>query len=97
MKNNHFDKESRLTGTLAQHSFSDVTELVKDVFAGTPDQEKKMTYWQLIFLQSKANGCFYRSEDIPHVRWQWPKETWFQERLSQKLRDTEIAVQRLTN
>jgi hypothetical protein len=23
-------------------------------------------------LQSKVNGCSYRGEDLPHMKWQWP-------------------------
>ncbi len=40
------------------------------------------SYWQRIFLQSKVNGCFYGGEDLPQRNWDWPKNTWFQERLS---------------
>jgi hypothetical protein len=43
--------------------------------------EDKLSYWQIIFLQSKANGCFYGGEDLAEANWQWPKNTWFQERL----------------
>lgn len=69
----------------------------ESLLAGVLDDENKMSYWQLIFLHSRANGGFYHSEDFPQVRWQWPKDTWFQERLSQKLRDAELAAQRLHN
>ena len=70
---------------------------MKDLFAGSLHRDKKISYWQLVFLQSNANGCFYHSEDVPQVRWRWPKETWFQERLSQKVTDTEIGTQPLNN
>jgi len=50
-----------------------------------------MSYWQLIFLQSKSNGCFYHGEDLPQINWQWPKNTWFQEQLSHHLKDLEFA------
>jgi len=76
---------------------SDIGELVKDLFVGTLDRDKEISYWELVFLQSNANGCFYHFEDIPQVRWRWPKETWFQERLSQKVTDTEIGTQQLNN
>ena len=49
--------------------------------------EVKLSSWQLIFSQSKANGCFYGGEDLPHANWQWPKNTWFQDRLIQQLKD----------
>ena len=69
----------------------------KDIPGKIADDEVKLSYWQLVFLQSRANGCFYDVEDLPHVNWRWPKNTWFQERLSQKLRDAEFAAQRLNN
>ena len=59
-------------------------------FAGALDQENKISYWQLIFLQSRANPCSYNSEDCPRVSWQWPKDTRFQDRVSQKLGDVEF-------
>ena len=46
------------------------------------DDEVKLSNWQFIFLQSRANGCFYDVEDLPRVNWQWPKNTWFQDRLN---------------
>ncbi len=46
------------------------------------DKQEELSYWQRIFLQSKANGCFYRGEDLPETNWDWPRNTWFQERLS---------------
>jgi len=69
---------------------------VKDLFTGAADQEIKISYWQLIFSQSKANGCSHHFGDFPQAMWQWPKDTWFQERLSRKLGDAEFAAQRVT-
>ncbi len=40
-----------------------------------------MSSWQLIFLQSKANNGYYDEKDLPPQIWEWPQETWFQERL----------------
>jgi hypothetical protein len=97
MKTDYLEMESPAIGTLAQHSLGFVAQLVKGLLTRDLDQEKKISYWQLIFLQSRANGCFYPFEDFPQVRWQWPEETWFQERLSQKLRDDGFAAQRLNN
>jgi hypothetical protein len=97
MKINYFGKESLPIRTLAQHSLSGAGERIKELFAETLDRDKKISYWQVIFLQSKANGCFYRSEDFPHVKWRWPKDTWFQERLSQRGRDLDFGAQRLNN
>ncbi len=97
MKITHLEKGSLPIGILAQHSLSDVAERVNNLFTGVLDRGNKISFWQLIFLQSKANGCFYRIEDSLRARWQWPKDTWFQERLSQKLRDAEPAAARLNN
>ena len=44
----------------------------------------EMSDWQLILSQSKANGCFYHGEDLPQTNWEWPKNTWFRERLSHR-------------
>jgi hypothetical protein len=56
----------------------------------------KLSDWQLIFLQSRANGCFCNVENLPHVNWQWPQNTWFQKRLSGYLHTLEPSLE-LTN
>ena len=61
------------------------------------DQIDKISYWQLIALQSRANGCFYHFEKLPQVRWQWPTGTWFQERKSEKLTDAASVAQRVNS
>ena len=45
------------------------------------EPKSKISYWQLIVLQSRANGGFYQFEKLPQVKWQWPTGTWFQARL----------------
>ena len=40
-----------------------------------------MSYWQLIFLQSRANGAAYDKDGLPVQKWAWPQETWLQKRL----------------
>src|SRR5258705_1873337 len=40
-----------------------------------------MSDWQVIFLQSKANGGAYDGERFPGQKWDWPRATWFQNRL----------------
>ena len=45
------------------------------------EPKSKISYWQLIVLQSRANGCFYQFEKLPQVKWHWPTGTWFQARL----------------
>ena len=40
-----------------------------------------MSSWQLIFRQSKANGCLYKEGKLADHPSQWFQETWFQQRL----------------
>jgi len=97
MKFDYLEKPLLLIRFLAQDSLSGVAALVKDVFTRTQvygDEEDKISYWQLIFLESKANGGYYRDEDLPHMKWQWPRDTWFQEQLSHHLKALEFATQR---
>jgi len=42
---------------------------------------RKLTYWQGVFLQSKANGASYNGEALPGQVWSWPKNTYLQRRL----------------
>ena len=62
-------------------SLSGVAELVKGLITRDHVDEDKLSYWQLVFFQSKANGCLYHGEDHPQINWEWPKNTWFQEQL----------------
>jgi hypothetical protein len=41
----------------------------------------KRSFWQRVFLQSKVNGALYRGEQLPGMRWEWPKNTYLQRRL----------------
>ena len=45
------------------------------------DVRGKLTYWQEVFLQSKANGASYYGEALPGQVWSWPKNTYLQRRL----------------
>jgi len=81
MKVESLAKESSAMSSSDRDSLSGVAALVKEV-----------SYWQLIFLQSKANGCSYRDENLPNMKWQWPRDTWFQEKLSHHLKDLEVEV-----
>jgi hypothetical protein len=40
-----------------------------------------MISWQLVFLQSKANGSSYDGDRLITQNWVWPQGTWFQKRL----------------
>lgn len=50
-----------------------------------------MSYWQLIFLQSKANNGPYDEDELPQLNWKWPQGTWFQERL-RYVRETQWQI-----
>ena len=41
-----------------------------------------MRSWQLIFYQSRVNNGLYSGDILPEQRWDWPRGTWFQTRLS---------------
>jgi hypothetical protein len=100
VKVDFLEKQLLPIGLLAQASLNRVAALVKKVFTRTrvyADQEGKLSYWQFIFCQSKANGSCYRGEDLPHVKWQWPRDTWFQEHLSDHLKAVECAAPRARN
>jgi hypothetical protein len=47
----------------------------------TESHVEQRSYWQLIFLQSKANGAPYNGDSLPRQSWVWPKDTYFQRRL----------------
>jgi hypothetical protein len=85
MKIHHFEKEISPLGFFAHESWSGAAELMRGLLTRSPDCGSKVSYWQLILLQSKANGCFYHDKDLPQNNWAWPKDTWFQERLSRHL------------
>jgi hypothetical protein len=85
MKVNYFNKALSLTGFWARDSMNGLAELVRWLFTRTQVHEDKASYWQLILLQSEANGCFYDGDELPSNLWAWPKNTWFQERLSHHL------------
>ena len=100
MKVDYRGKQLRPIGNLAPGSLGGVAELVKEVFTrtrATGDEEDKISYWQHIFSQSKANGCAYRGEDLPHMKWRWPRDTWFQEHLSDHRKALECAAPQARN
>jgi hypothetical protein len=91
MKVNYFEKGLPPIGFLTQERLSGVAALAKELVTRDHGHKDKMSYWQLILLQSKANGCSYQGEDLPQVNWKWPKNTWFQQQLSQRLKHLESA------
>ena len=94
MKSDHLGKLSCSLGRLKQDSLSAAAALVSEVVTRTRverAEKHRLSYWQLIFLQSKANGCSYRGEALPHAKWQWPRDTWFQEQLAQRLKALDLA------
>ncbi len=92
MKVNDPEEEPPPIGVLAQDFLSGVAELVKALLTRPYVHEDKMSCWQIILLQSGANGCSYHGKDLPQINWEWPKKTWFQERLSHNLKDLEFAA-----
>lgn len=40
----------------------------------------ELSFWQLVFSQSKANGAKYTGETLPVSTWNWPVDTYFQRR-----------------
>lgn len=94
MKLDHLEKLSCSFGFLKQDSLSGVAALVSEVLTRTRVERAEkhtLSHWQLIFLQSKANGCSYLGEALPHAKWQWPRDTWFQEQLAQRLKALDLA------
>ena len=92
MKVDYLETELPPISFLPRESLSGVAELVKGLITRDPVHENKLSYWQLVFLQSKANGCLYHGEDLPQINWEWPKNTWFQEQLSHHLKALESAA-----
>ena len=101
MKLDRFEKLSFPPAFLTQNSLSGLAARLNEVLSRTlvvdsPEGEK-LSYWQLVFLQSKANGCSYLGEALPHAKWHWPRDTWFQEQLEQRLKALELAVHQTRN
>ena len=41
---------------------------------------EELSFWQLVFSQSKVNGAKYTGEMLPVLTWNWPVDTYFQRR-----------------
>jgi hypothetical protein len=41
----------------------------------------KLSFWQLVFSQSKVNGAPYTGEWLSLRSWKWPENTYLQRRL----------------
>jgi len=50
-----------------------------------------MSVWEMIFTQSPVNEGYYDEEKLPQTKWDWPKGTWFQNRLD-RIRDYRPAL-----
>ena len=50
-----------------------------------------MNAWESIFVQSPVNEGHYDENELPHLNWNWPKETWFQTRLN-RIRAHQLAA-----
>ena len=94
MKLDPLEKSPFPSGWLTQNSLSGLAARVNEVLTGTlvdSTEDEKTSYWQLVFLQSKVNGCSYRGEALPHAKWQWPRNTWFQGKMTRRLKALELA------
>ena len=47
----------------------------------TDTDTEKPSFWQMVFLHSKVNGAPYNGEELCGRNWQWPKDTYLQQRL----------------
>jgi hypothetical protein len=95
MKVDNLEKQLLPIELLAHDSLSRVKARVKEVFTRARvdgEEEGKLSYWQFVFSQSKTNGCCYRGEDLPHLKWRWPRDTWFQQHLSDHVKAIECAT-----
>ena len=45
------------------------------------DSYQEVSYWQLVFLQSKVNGAQYHGEELFPRKWDWPRDTYVQRRM----------------
>lgn len=48
---------------------------------GSTTNTTQLSFWQLIFLQSKVNSAPYHGEELPQNKWNWPQGTYLQEQL----------------
>jgi hypothetical protein len=94
MKVKYLEMELAPIGFLPGDSSGGAADLVKGLFTKDHAPEDRLSYWQAILLQSKANGCLYRGEDLPQANWEWPKNTWFQERLTRRLKNLGFTAQK---
>jgi len=69
-------------------SSAGVPHRIKGLLTRDHAHRDKLSDWQTIFFQSKVNGGLYGGEDLPQRNWEWPKNTWFQERLSHYLKNS---------
>jgi len=45
------------------------------------DNPERLSFWQLVFLQSTINGAPYHGGELRRYKWEWPKNTYLQRRL----------------
>ncbi|HZD42266.1 MAG TPA: hypothetical protein VE131_16200 [Terriglobales bacterium] len=53
-----------------------------------------MNAWESIFMQSPVNEGYYDEDELPYLSWNWPKETWFQTRLTEMRRHQLVLTQK---
>lgn len=94
---NYLEKNTLSIAFTTQDLLSRVAKRLQNFAINIEGHEDRTSYWRAIFLQSKANGCSYRGEDLPHMKWQWPTDTWFQEQLRHHLQAVEFAAHQARN
>lgn len=47
----------------------------------SPPEIPRLSYWQQIFYNSKLNGGRYDGDELPVSKWEFPRNTWFEQRL----------------
>lgn len=50
----------------------------------------RVSFWQMVFSQSRVNGAPYHGEQLPSSNWHWPKDTFLQRKLRQSRWDEEL-------
>lgn len=59
--------------------------------AGLTTNTRQLSFWQLIFLQSKVNGAAYHGDELSQHKWDWPHKTYLERRLHHLRDEVEIT------
>jgi hypothetical protein len=81
----------------AADSLNRIATLLKQIAVKIERHNDKTSYWQFIFMQSGANGCSYHGDNLPHMNWQWPTDTWFQEQRRHHIQAVQLPAHHAKN